>query len=101
MNKAQRVVLVIGVALLLFEILFPPFKWTAGGKTWAAKHSFILTPPEALDLTFGTTPATVDAARWVAHGVTLVLVTALALLLFRSWNQSPPEADGKRQASNE
>ena len=83
MNRAQRVVLIIGIVLL---ILFPPFKWTAGGRTWAASHDFILSPPEPLDLTVGVTPATVDTARWIAHGVTVVLVTALALFLFRSWH---------------
>jgi hypothetical protein len=101
MNKAQRVVFVIGLALLLFEILFPPFKWSAGGRTWAAKHSFILTPPEALDLTIGTTPPTIDTARWIAHGVTLILVTALALFLFRSWSSSQPAGYRSKESRNE
>lgn len=85
MNRAQRVVLVVGIVLLILEILFPPFKWSAGGRTWAAKHSFYFAPPEPLDLTVGTTPAAIDTARWLAHALTLILVTALALFLFRSW----------------
>ena len=85
MNRAQRVVLVIGIALLVLEILFPPFRWSAGGRTWAAAHGFILSPPEPLDLTIGTTPAEVDTARWIMHALTVILVTALALYLFRSW----------------
>ena len=85
MNRAQRVVLTAGIVLLALEILFPPFKWSAGGKTWAAVHDFILTPPEPMELTIGTTPAMVDSGRWILHGLTIVLCTALALLLFRSW----------------
>ena len=88
MNKAQRIALVVGCLLLILEILFPPFKWSAGGKTWAAKHSFIGSPPEPLDLTIGVTAATIDTGRWITHGLTLVLVTALVLLLFRSWRPS-------------
>ena len=85
MNRAQRIVLIIGVLLLILEILFPPFKWSAGGRTWAAKHSFFFSPPEALDLTVGTTPAAIDTARWMAHGLTVIFGTALALFLFKSW----------------
>lgn len=85
MNRAQRVVLLIGIVLLILEILFPPFKWSTGGRTWAAKHSFFFSPPEPLDLTVGVTAASIDTARWIAHGLTLVLGTALALFLFRSW----------------
>ncbi|MDH3253802.1 MAG: hypothetical protein OEM62_02330 [Acidobacteriota bacterium] len=98
MNRAQRVVLIVGLVLLLCEILFPPFKWSAGGRTFAAKHSFLLTPPAPLDLTIGTTPANVDTIRWISHGLTLIGVTALALLLFRSWEggqirQAPDEQE--------
>jgi len=89
MNKAQRIALALGGLLLTLEILFPPFKWSAGGRTWAAKHSFIGSPPEPLDLTVGLTAATLDTGRWIAHGITLVLVTAIALFLFRSWRAAP------------
>lgn len=85
MNKAQRVILVIGIVLLILEILFPPFKWSADGRTWAAKHSFFFSPPGALELTIGTTAATIDTLRWIAHGLTIIFGTALALFLFRSW----------------
>ena len=77
--------LVIGVLLLAFELLFPPFKWSALGTTWAAKHSFILTPPASLDLTVGLTPAVIDTGRWIAHGLSLIGATGIAFLLFRSW----------------
>ena len=100
MNRAQRVVLTLGLVLLVFEILFPPFKWSAGGRTWAAKHSFVLNPPAPLDLTIGTTPAAIDTVRWISHGLTLILGTAFALLLFRSWTNSrsgrTPESQEER-----
>jgi hypothetical protein len=89
-NRAQRVVLVVGIVLLVLEIIFPPFKWSAGGKTWAARHGFILSPPEPLELTVGTTAATVDVGRWIAHAITLVGATAVGLLLFRSWSATSP-----------
>ncbi len=84
MNTYQKIILIIGGAIIVLMLLFPHWSHEAGGKVIADGYGFLLDPPSYRPGMYASYDSSLDVSRlllqWCAAGV----ATAVAFFVAKT-----------------